>query len=82
MRDDAAAAPLPLALRTQIERVAEVLGLSTGHTQLLLDFVDGHLRWWEPRHVRRPASALEAFDAQAASADLARDLAARARGVE
>ena len=50
---------LGVKLRFQLETAARELGLATGHTQLLLDYVDGSLRWYEPRHVRVPASRLE-----------------------
>lgn len=50
-------------LRAELERagaaVLEAEGFAVGHRQLLLDFVDGSLQWYEPRPVRVPPSRLD-----------------------
>ena len=56
-------------LRARLEELAEGLGVGgPGHHELTARFEDGHLRWFERRAIRVPASVLEGDDGPAASA--------------
>ena len=55
-------------LRARLEELAEGLGVGgPGHHELTARFEDGHLRWFERRAIRVPASVLESDDGLAAA---------------